>query len=131
MRNIKIPGIYKHFKGALYATSFISEPITEEEFNKKVKDNGGWFGGNLITTMFTEDEYYIRIIREKNKYYHSNFDTEEFNIKMVGYVGITNPKSHVWLRPLEMFMSPVDKEKYPTVTQEFRFELVEGVWRKC
>ena len=29
-----------------------------------------------------------------------------------------------WARPIEMFLSPVDKEKYPNVTQENRFEMV-------
>lgn len=32
---------------------------------------------------------------------------------------------NIWVRPKEMFDSKVDKEKYPDVEQEYRFELVE------
>lgn len=32
---------------------------------------------------------------------------------------------NIWVRPKEMFNSKVDKEKYPDVEQEYRFELVE------
>jgi hypothetical protein len=31
----------------------------------------------------------------------------------------------LWIRPKEMFLSPVDKEKYPHCMQEYRFEPVE------
>ena len=32
----------------------------------------------------------------------------------------------VWVRPYNMFIEKVDKEKYPDVEQEYRFELVSS-----
>lgn len=31
----------------------------------------------------------------------------------------------VWVRPMERFFSPVDREKYPNAEQEYRFERAE------
>ena len=30
-----------------------------------------------------------------------------------------------WVRPMKMFLEPVDRAKYPDCKQEYRFELVE------
>lgn len=32
-------------------------------------------------------------------------------------------ESQLWVRPLDMFQEKVDKEKYPDIEQEYRFEL--------
>ena len=31
----------------------------------------------------------------------------------------------LWVRPMTMFLEPVDKEKYPDTKQDYRFELQE------
>ena len=31
----------------------------------------------------------------------------------------------LWVRPMAMFLEPVDKKKYPDAKQEYRFELQE------
>lgn len=46
-------------------------------------------------------------------------ETEEVSV-VYEYEGM------IWNRPLEMFMSEVDHEKYPDAKQKYRFELVEG-----
>jgi len=46
-------------------------------------------------------------------------ETEEMSV-------VYEYEGHIWNRPLEMFMSEVDKGKYPNATQKYRFELVES-----
>ena len=46
-------------------------------------------------------------------------ETEEISV-------VYECEGHIWNRPLEMFMSEVDKEKYPNAEQKYRFELLES-----
>ena len=73
MRELKIKGIYKHFKGDYY----LVEDVAQDSETKE------------------EMVVYRRLY---------------------GNCGL-------WVRPKEMFLSEVDHNKYPNVTQKYRFEL--------
>lgn len=72
---LKIKGIYKHFKGDYY---IVEDIAIHSETKEKYVVYRGLYGENTL-----------------------------------------------YIRPYEMFMSKVDKEKYPNVKQEYRFELQE------
>ncbi len=42
--------------------------------------------------------------------------------QLVIYTPVEDPMGKIYARPLEMFLSPVDRVKYPDVKQELRFE---------
>lgn len=75
MRELKIKGIYKHFKGDYY----------------------------LVEDIANDSE------------------TKE---KFVVYRRLYGDTS-LWIRPITMFLSEVDHQKYPNVKQKYRFELQE------
>lgn len=75
MQELKISGIYKHFKGDYY----LVEGIVKDSETKQ------------------EMVLYRRLYGDGD----------------------------LWVRPLDMFLSEVDHEKYPNVKQKYRFELQE------
>lgn len=68
-------------------------------------------------------------VGEKYKHFKGNTitiialakDTEDLK-EMVVY----EHDGETWVRPLDMFMSKVDKDKYPNVEQEYRFEKIDN-----
>lgn len=50
-------------------------------------------------------------------------DSEDHLKQFVVYQALYGEKL-TWIRELDMFLSPVDKEKYPDVTQNYRFEII-------
>lgn len=76
MREVKVHGVYRHFKGKYYIVEGVAK--------------------------HSEDGSAVVVYRQ-----------------LYGENGL-------WVRPLDMFLEPVDRVKYPDCPQEYRFELVEA-----
>ena len=109
MRSIKYPAIYKHFKNNYYAVMAVSKKNENEDIDKNKI---------LFKGYHTELNKLINIYKIGDLYYHDN----EFEDSLVLYKALYDDKG-IYARPIEMFLSKVDKDKYPDVEQKYRFEL--------
>lgn len=53
---------------------------------------------------------------------HSGTGEELVVYRCMDNNGKTNHKDGIYARPVDMFLSEVDREKYPNATQKYRFE---------
>lgn len=81
-----------------------------------------------MTNQITAEVYKLRMVGKRYRHFKGGIyvvsdiavhsETAEL---IVIYKSFDKP-SLVWARPLNMFLSEVDRDKYPNVEQEMRFE---------
>lgn len=134
--NISLEDIYDDISDVGYAENWQQLHIEQsEEFDLDGEDKPNCDLA-LLARHFKKDnistEFDRPLPKKGEKYKHFKLG------KIVTVIGVSRHteteeltvvyeyEGHIWNRPLEMFMSKVDKGKYPNATQKYRFEKVES-----
>lgn len=124
-RKLIYPAIYKHFKGKYYATIGLVSPMNKKEIDTLIENFKEEETIENITCMYalhTETQEHIQIIKVDDELKYLDYYSR-YNEKLVLYKSLYDD-AIPYVRPYDMFMSEVDKEKYPNVEQKYRLELV-------
>ena len=113
VRTVKPMTVYKHFKNKHYIVIGESTPTTPPSRMYLIKFNA----------IYTEDPTKtIKVFEMGGKLYHL---AEDYDKPLVIYKALYNDEASSYARDTEMFLSKVDTEKYPDITQTYRFEVVK------
>lgn len=124
-RELFYPAIYKHFKhdehgilnNYMYAVIGVSKPLSLKDFPDDIYKRDKYSPMSIHNTEIDDEDaiYYIN-----NQWCHSK---EWCSDELALYKSLYD-NNITYARPIDMFLSEVDKEKYPNIKQKYRFELV-------
>lgn len=118
MRHLKPYSKYKHFKGKTYIVEQTSYPTVLSE---DIKDNH-FYKSVIYSEDMNKNIFIYRLYNADSNEFIFLHDKDTNDEELVIYFQEENQLYYA--RPLSMFLSEVDRDKYPDIKQTYRFEEV-------